>query len=92
MLLEGPIVEKVVKNKRADIPLLRSINDDAEAAAGDLVKVLEHHHRFHNALLEMAGNMTLALLAKMIDLVLDEADLRRSHRRRPNGLTSSWSS
>jgi DNA-binding FadR family transcriptional regulator len=76
MLLEGPVAEKVAQQEGVDLQILHDINKDAEEAGGDLVAVLEHHHRFHNALLEMTGNMTLALLAKMIDLVLDEADFR----------------
>jgi DNA-binding FadR family transcriptional regulator len=76
MLLEGPVAEIVARRADADLGVLHTINKEADAASGDLVAVLELHHRFHNALLEMTGNMTLALLAKMVDLVLDEADFR----------------
>jgi DNA-binding FadR family transcriptional regulator len=76
LLLEGPVVELAANAGKVDFARLRSLNEQAEAAADDLVAVLDIHHGFHNALLEMTDNMTLALLAKMIDLILDQADFR----------------
>lgn len=77
MLLEGPVVEMVAKNPDADLTKLREVAEmSTEASAGDLVERLEQHHAFHNALLDMCGNRTLELLSRMVDLILEEADLR----------------
>lgn len=58
-----------------DIAVLRRINEEAEIAAKDPVAFLEAHHRFHNAVSDLAGNRTIALFARMIDAILDAADV-----------------
>lgn len=87
MLLEGPVVEMVAKNPDADITRLRDIVNRAgellqeldtavELQQLHLVEVLDLHHEFHNTLLELSGNQTLRLLSLMVDVILEEADLR----------------
>lgn len=87
MLLEGPVVDMVSKNPDADLTRLRDIVDRSadkmreigertERQESDLVDVLELHHEFHNTLLELSGNHTLVLLSLMVDVILEEADLR----------------
>lgn len=76
MLLEGPVIQLVHQNPDADLSILRLINEEAAENESDLLASLDHHHSFHNALLEMTGNRTLVLLSRMIDLILEEADVR----------------
>ena len=57
-----------------DIATLRRICKEANATEGDPVAFLEAHHRFHNAISDLAGNQTIALLARMIDAIIDAAD------------------
>jgi GntR family transcriptional regulator, transcriptional repressor for pyruvate dehydrogenase complex len=59
-----------------DIATLRQICAEADAIEGDPVEYLEAHHRFHNAVSDLAGNQTIALLARMIDAILDAADFQ----------------
>ena len=75
-VLEDSVVSLVQANPNADLSVLRAINDDAAASANDLLKMLEHHHRFHQALLEMSGNRTLVLFSRMMELILEAANIR----------------
>ena len=82
MIIEGPIVQIVAENAGPDeFARLREINKEADDYPDQLVTALNHHHRFHNALLDMTGNMTITLLGKMIGLILDEADTRHVEGR-----------
>lgn len=86
-LLEGPVVEMVATNPDADLGRLRDaversgeaireLGERPEREPADMLGVLELHHEFHNTLLELSGNRTLGLLSLMVDVILDEADLR----------------
>ncbi|CAN5260914.1 MAG: GntR domain protein [Nocardioidaceae bacterium] len=75
LLLEGPVAEIVARTATPeDIALLTSINEEAALNSVDLVKTLAIHHKFHNTLMEMSNNMTLGLLSKMIDIILEQAN------------------
>jgi DNA-binding FadR family transcriptional regulator len=87
MLLEGPVVEMVSKQPDADLSrlrditersgeLIRAVGERAEREPSDLLDILELHHEFHNVLLELSGNRTLGLLSLMVDVILEEADVR----------------
>jgi DNA-binding FadR family transcriptional regulator len=76
-IIEAP-AGAILANRRSpdDIATLRQIYDEADAIAGDPVEYLEAHHRFHNAVSDLAGNQTIALLARMIDAIIDAADFQ----------------
>jgi DNA-binding FadR family transcriptional regulator len=59
-----------------DIVTLRQICAEADEIKDDPVEYLEAHHRFHNAVSDLAGNQTIALLARMIDAIIDAADFQ----------------
>lgn len=69
------------RRSKKDIAALRLINDEADAAATDPVAFLDAHHRFHNAVSDLAGNRTIALFARMIDAILDAADVQHVEAR-----------
>lgn len=74
-LIETPAAATLAARQSAeDIATLRLIHAEAAAIEGDPVKYLEAHHRFHNAVVDLAGNQTVALLARMIDAIIDAAD------------------
>jgi DNA-binding FadR family transcriptional regulator len=64
-----------------DLATLKQINEEAETASGDPVAFLDAHHRFHNAVSDLAGNRTIALFARMIDAILDAADVQHVEAR-----------
>jgi DNA-binding FadR family transcriptional regulator len=75
-IIEGPAAGILAaRRSREDVAALRALNDSAGDAT-DLVSMLERHHAFHNALIELVGNKTLALLARIIDEILDAADFQ----------------
>jgi DNA-binding FadR family transcriptional regulator len=76
-IIEGPVAGILAARRSdEDVAILRDLNDQVADCEGDLVAVLAIHHRFHNALIERVGNKTLALLALIIDEILDAADFR----------------
>jgi DNA-binding FadR family transcriptional regulator len=81
-IIEAPAATILAARKMpADIATLRAINAEAAEADGDPVVVLAAHHRFHNAVSDLTGNMTIALFARMIDTILDSADFQHVEAR-----------
>lgn len=64
-----------------DIATLRRISQEADPAQGDPVAFLDAHHRFHDAVSDLAGNQTIALFSRIIDAILDSADLQHVKSR-----------
>jgi DNA-binding FadR family transcriptional regulator len=61
------------RGRRASARRLRELIDDEEAAMDDPVAFGEANARFHEELVHMAGNQTLAVLAEMLDDVVARA-------------------
>lgn len=81
-IIEAPAAAILAQRRSpADVAALRQINMEAVTAEGDLVAYLAAHHRFHNAVCDLAGNQTVALLARMIEAILDAADLQHVNAR-----------
>jgi GntR family transcriptional regulator, transcriptional repressor for pyruvate dehydrogenase complex len=76
-IIEAPAAAILAERRSAeDIATLRKVYAEADAIEGDPVEYLEAHHRFHNAVSDLAGNQTIALLARMIDAIIDAADFQ----------------
>jgi GntR family transcriptional regulator, transcriptional repressor for pyruvate dehydrogenase complex len=76
-IIEAPAAAILAERSSPDdIAALRQLYAEADAIAGDPVEYLEAHHRFHNAVSDLAGNQTIALLARMIDAIIDAADFQ----------------
>jgi DNA-binding FadR family transcriptional regulator len=81
-IIEAPAGGILAARRSAeDIATLKQINEKADAAADDPVAFLDAHHQFHNAVSDLAGNQTIALLARMIDAILDAADVQHVEAR-----------
>jgi DNA-binding FadR family transcriptional regulator len=81
-IIEAPAAGMLaVRRSAEDIAKLRAVNEETPDGGGNLVTVLEAHHRFHNAVTDLAGNMTISLLARMIDAILDAADFQHVEAR-----------
>jgi DNA-binding FadR family transcriptional regulator len=63
------------RSSAEDIAILRRLSKEAAPVECDPVAFLEAHHRFHNAISDLAGNQTIALFSRMIYAILNSADL-----------------
>ena len=76
-IIEAPAAAILAERRSPeDIATLRRLCAEADAIEGNPMDYLEAHHRFHNAVSDLAGNRTIALLARMIDAIIDAADLQ----------------
>jgi GntR family transcriptional regulator, transcriptional repressor for pyruvate dehydrogenase complex len=81
-IIEVPAAAILAERRSADdIAALRRISQEADPAQGDPVAFLDAHHRFHNAVSDLAGNQTIALFSRIIDAILDSADLQHVRSR-----------
>jgi GntR family transcriptional regulator, transcriptional repressor for pyruvate dehydrogenase complex len=76
-IIEAPAAATLAARRSPeDVAALRRVCAEADAIEGDPVEYLEAHHRFHHAVCDLAGNQTIALLARMIDAIIDAADFQ----------------
>jgi DNA-binding FadR family transcriptional regulator len=81
-LIEAPAAAILAARRSPDdVATLRRISKEADPAEADPVAFLEAHHRFHDAVCDLAGNQTIALVARMIDAILDSADMQHVKAR-----------
>jgi DNA-binding FadR family transcriptional regulator len=74
-IIEAPAAAILAERRSPeDIATLRQLCAEADVIEGNPMDYLEAHHRFHNAVSDLAGNDTIALLARMIDAIIDAAD------------------
>ena len=86
LLIEGGAASVLASRKSgANVRALRALLDEAKGCQDDLLELLACHHKFHNALVDLAGNETLTLLASMVDSILDSADFHHVEARQADG-------
>jgi DNA-binding FadR family transcriptional regulator len=75
--IEAPAAGMLARRRSADdVAQLRAIYEEPGELDGSLVPLLESHHRFHTAVIDLAGNMTIALLTRVIDAILEAANFQ----------------
>lgn len=75
VILEPPCAGRLARHRTDDdLAVLRTALEDA-AIASDPVAVVGAHLRFHEIVVELAGNDTLRLLNELVHLVLGRADV-----------------
>jgi DNA-binding FadR family transcriptional regulator len=75
MLIEPPAVRMVVRNSNGRAPesLLSIMRKEEEALEqSDMASSGAHIARFHDALIELAGNKTLLLLMKILNIIYEQ--------------------
>ena len=78
--LEPPVVGQLAATHRAShVKILQQIVND-ETNAKDPASLLVIQHRFHDTLIELAGNETMRLIAKMLSHILNAA-INQRHQR-----------